>query len=159
MMARYPRDQWLRFNAAWRYLAAKQPARTVIELNIALEIDTQCADARSSRGCANLSLGNINSAVEDFEQFVDAQNRSAAPLASLAVAQSRAGTPTVAESLLSELAAKSGDRFVSSEAISKFSAQFVNIDVAFEFLEQACQAATPRTDFSLRQSGMQPAQG
>jgi TolB-like protein/DNA-binding winged helix-turn-helix (wHTH) protein/Flp pilus assembly protein TadD len=134
---RLPRDQWIRSNAAWRFLAAGEPQRAITEASIAIGIDPSSGDAFSSRGWAYLNIGNLESALSDFERNLEVQSRSPAALSALAVARIRAGDRQEARKLLDEIITLGSDRFVPPEEIARVYAQLGDIDAAFQWLERA----------------------
>lgn len=140
IIARFPRDHWVRSNAAWRFLAAGDPQRAIAEADIAIGIDDRFGDAFASRGWANFALGNTDFAIADFEKNVSIQHRSPASLAALAVAQARAGRRDDANKLLQEIIAQSSKRFVAPEEIARVHAALGNIDEVFEWLERGFEA-------------------
>lgn len=134
---RSPRDQWVRTNAAWRFLGAGEPQRAIAEANIAIEINDTYGDAFESRGWANLTLDNTDLALSDFTRNAEIQNRSPASLAALAVANIQAGNHQEAGNLLDELLALRANRFVPPEEIARVYTQLGDFDAAIHWLEQA----------------------
>ncbi len=134
---RFPRDQWVRTNAAWRFLGAGEPQRAIVEANIAIEINDTYGDAFQIRGWANLALNNTDLALLDFARNVVIQNRSPASLAALAIANIRAGNHQEAANLLGELLALRASRFVPAEEIARVYTQLGDFDAAIHWLEQA----------------------
>jgi TolB-like protein/Tfp pilus assembly protein PilF len=134
---RFPRDHWVRTNAAWRFLGAGEPQRAIAEANVAIEIDDTYSDAYESRGWANLELDNTDQALSDFARNVVIQNRSPASLAALAVANIRAGNHQEAGDLLDEILALRASRFVPPEEIARIYTQLGDFDAAIHWLEQA----------------------
>ena len=134
---RFPRDQWVRTNAAWRFLGAGEPQRAIAEANIAIEINDTYGDAYEPRGWANLALNNTDLALSDFARNVVIQNRSPASLAALAIANIRAGYHQEAGNLLDELLALRASRFVPAEEIARVYTQLGDFDAAIHWLEQA----------------------
>ena len=137
---RFPRDQWVRSNAAWRFLAAGKPQRAVEEASIAIEIDDTSGDAFSPRGWAYLQLDNVDLALMDFAQNVAIQKRSPASLAALAVAKIRAGNSLEAREILDEIISLKASRFVPPEEIARVYAQLGDFDAAIQWLERAYDA-------------------
>ena len=140
LIKRYPRDQWVRSNAAWRFLGAGEPQRAIAEADIAIEINDTYGDAFASRGWANLALGNLELARIDFERNAVIQNRSPASLAALAVAKIRADDRQEANELLDEILALRASRFVPPEEIARVYTQLEDFDAAIHWLEQAFDA-------------------
>ncbi len=134
---RYPRDQWVRSNAAWRFLGAGEPQRAIAEANIAIDINDTYGDAFASRGWANLALGNTELALLDFARNVVIQNRSPASLAALAIANVQANDRQEASNLLDEILALRASRFVPPEEIARVYTQLGDFDAAIVWLEQA----------------------
>lgn len=140
MLERWPRDHWIRSNAAWRYLGAGDPARAIQEASIAIEIDARIGDPFASRGWSQLALGETELAIADFSRNVELQGRSAASLAALAVAEHRSGRIERAEELLAEIVADQETRFVPPEEIARVLVEFGRLDEAFLHLEAAYEA-------------------
>jgi len=134
---RYPRDQWVRSNAAWRFLAAGEPQRAIAEASIAIEISDTYGDAFAPRGWAHLALGNLDMALNDFERNVAIQKRSPASLAALAIAKIRMGDRQEARILLDEIIGLRSGRFVPPEEIARVYSQLEDFDEAFHWLEMA----------------------
>jgi TolB-like protein/DNA-binding winged helix-turn-helix (wHTH) protein/Tfp pilus assembly protein PilF len=137
---RFPRDQWVRSNAAWRFLGAGEPQRAIEEANIAIEINDTYGDAFAPRGWANLALGNTELALIDLARNAMIQNRSPASLAALAVANVQAGNHQEANNLLDEILALRASRFVPPEEIARIYTQLGDFDAAINWLEQAYTA-------------------
>ncbi len=137
---RFPRDQWVRSNAAWRFLGAGEPQRAIEEANIAIEINDTYGDAFAPRGWANLVLGNTELALIDLARNAMIQNRSPASLAALAVANVQAGNHQEANNLLDEILALRASRFVPPEEIARIYTQLGDFDAAINWLEQAYTA-------------------
>ncbi|RLA27364.1 MAG: hypothetical protein DRQ63_06055, partial [Gammaproteobacteria bacterium] len=137
---RFPRDQWVRSNAAWRFLGAGELKRAIAEANIAIGIDDTYGDAFESRGWANLALGNTELALSDFARNVAIQERSPASLAALAVANIQANDRQEASNLLDEILALRASRFVAPEEIARVYTQLGDFDAAIFWLEQAYAA-------------------
>ena len=137
---RFPRDQWVRSNAAWRFLGAGEPQRAIEEANIAIEINDTYGDAFAPRGWANLALGNTELALIDLARNAMIQNRSPASLAALAVANVQAGNHQQVNNLLDEILALRASRFVPQEEIARIYAQLGDSDSAMHWLEQAYAA-------------------
>ena len=137
---RFPRDQWVRSNAAWRFLGAGELKRAIAEANIAIGIDDTYGDAFESRGWANLALGNTELALSDFARNVAIQERSPASLAALAVANIQANDRQEASNLLDEILALRASRFVAPEEIARVYTQLGDFDAAVFWLEQAYAA-------------------
>ncbi|RLA28971.1 MAG: hypothetical protein DRR11_15960 [Gammaproteobacteria bacterium] len=137
---RFPRDQWVRSNAAWRFLGAGELKRAIAEANIAIGIDDTYGDPFESRGWANLALGNTELALSDFARNVVIQERSPASLAALAVANIQANDRQEASNLLDEILALRASRFVAPEEIARVYTQLGDFDAAVFWLEQAYAA-------------------
>lgn len=140
MIARHPRDPWVRSNAAWRFLSARDPGRAIEEASIAIEIDSSFGDAFASRGWSNLALGNIAAAISDFERNVVLNNRSPAALAALAVAQAKSGESQQAQQLLDEIMLIAAEQFVPPEEVARVYVALGNNDEAIAWLESGLAA-------------------
>jgi Flp pilus assembly protein TadD len=133
----YPRDPWIRSNAAWRFLSAGEYAQTIEQANMALEIDDRFGDAFSSRGWAYLATGDVEQAISDFQRNIALNGRTASTLASLAVAEARSGDTQTARQLLDEMLAAASSVYVPAEEIARVYVALAEFDSAFEWLERA----------------------
>lgn len=140
LVTRYPRDHWIRTNAAWRFLSAGDPHRAIAEASVAIEIDDSYGDAFGARGWANLAIGKVDHAIEDFKRHVILQNRSPAALASLAIGHLRAGNRDDALRLLDELRELESTSFVPPEVFARVYVELGNFDEAFLWLDRAYEA-------------------
>ena len=140
LVSRYPRDHWIRSNAAWRFLAAGDPRRAITEANVAIEIDDSYGDAFGSRGWANLAIGEVDQAIQDFERHVNLQNRSPIALSSLAIGYIRGGNRDDAMKLLDEIRQLEATSFVPPEVYARVYVALGDFDEAFLWLDRAYDA-------------------
>ncbi|MCZ6827717.1 MAG: winged helix-turn-helix domain-containing protein [Gammaproteobacteria bacterium] len=142
LISRYPRDHWIRSNAAWRFLAAGDPRRAITEANVAIEIDDSYGDAFGSRGWAYLAIGEVDHAIQDFERHVNLQNRSPIALSSLAIGHIRAGNRDDAMKLLDEIRQLESTWFVPPEVYARVYVALGDFDEAMLLLNRAYDART-----------------
>ena len=136
----WPRDQWARSNAAWRFLSAGETERAIVEATVSLDIDDRVGDAFNARGWAYLALGEEEKALEDFKRHVAVQNRSPSSLASLAHGHARLGQREEALALIEEIKSLREEGFVPPEEIGHVYAALGEVDEAFRWLEEGFSA-------------------
>jgi Tfp pilus assembly protein PilF len=136
----YPRDRWIRSNAAWRFLSAGDPERAKIEADTAIAIDDSYGDVYAARGWAFLTLGNIESALQDFEKNLELNRQSVSALSDLAIANYRAGNEDKARQLLDEILAIDVSTYSSYEAVARVFVILGDADSSFEWLERGYDA-------------------
>ena len=152
----FPRDRWVRSNAAWRFHAAGDFERAIAEADAAIAIDDSYGDAFASRGWANLSLGNIERAVQDFEKNLELNRRSAATLSALAIAQYRAGNEETTMRLLDDILAMDPATYASYEVVARVFVTLGDFESAFEWLERGYVARSRGMIFLREQSSWDP---
>ncbi len=140
LISRYPRDHWIRSNAAWRFLSAGDPRRAIAEASFAIEIDDSYGDAFGSRGWAYLAIGEVDHAIQDFKRHMNLQNRSPIALSYLAIAYIRAGNRDDAMSLLDEIRQLESTSFVPPEVFARVYVELGDFDEAFLWLNLAYDA-------------------
>ena len=140
LVSRYPRDHWIRTNAAWRFLAAGDPRRAIAEANVAIEIDDSYGDAFGSRGWAHLAIGEVDYAIEDFKRHLNLQNRSPIALSSLAIAYIRVGNRDDAMKLLDEISQLESTSFVPPDVFARVYVELGDFDEAILWLNRAYDA-------------------
>ena len=137
VVAAFPRDSWVRSNAAWRYLAAGEADRAIVEATVSIEIDNRIGDPYGVRGWAYLALGELQKAHRDFEQQVQVVNRAPVALSNLAHSFARMGQRDEALALVEEIMEQGAKGFVPPEIIGHVYAALGDADEAFRWLEMA----------------------
>ena len=140
LSSRYPRDHWIRTNAAWRFLAAGDPRRAIAEASVAIEIDDSYGDAFGSRGWAYLAIGEADQAIQDFERHANLQNRSPIALSYLAIGNISAGNRDDAMNLLNEIKQLKSTSFVPPEIFARVYVALGDFDEAILWLDRAYDA-------------------
>lgn len=128
-----PKDAYVRINAAWRFLNARQYARAIQEANFS----NQHTDAKSILGYAYLALGDKDQAIEILEADVQEQGRNARQLANLARAYYESGRISEGSQLLAELQALANETFVSPALIAMVFFAAKDPDSGFALLQDA----------------------
>ncbi|MCZ6559828.1 MAG: hypothetical protein O6931_02915, partial [Gammaproteobacteria bacterium] len=140
LIAKNPRDHWVRSNAAWRFHSAGDPHRAIAEASVAIEIDDSYGDAFGARGWANLAIGEVDHAIKDFERHVNLQNRSPIALSSLAIGHIRAGNRDAAMKLLDEIKQIESVKFVPPDVFARVYVHLGEFDEAILWLNRAYEA-------------------
>jgi len=136
----YPRDRWIRSNAAWRFLGAGNPARAKIEADTAIAIDDSYGDVYAARGWARASLEDIEGALQDFEKNLELNPQSVSALSDLAIINYRAGNEERAHQILDEILAIDVASYSSYEAVAEVFLTLGDINSTFEWLERGYNA-------------------
>jgi len=136
----FPRDRWVRSNAAWRFHAAGDYERAITEANAAIEIDHRYGDAFASRGWAYQSLGNTDRALQDLQRNLELTRRSVSSLSAFAIANYEAGNEEVTNRLLDEILATDPATYASYEAVARVYVTLGDYESAFEWLERGYTA-------------------
>jgi Tfp pilus assembly protein PilF len=131
-----PKDAYVRINAAWRFLNARQYARAILEANFS----NKHTDAKSVLGYAYLALGNTKQAIEILQADLLEQGRNARQLANLARAYYEAGRISEGSQLLAELQALADETFVSPALIAMVFFAAKDSDSGFALLQDAVSA-------------------
>ena len=140
LVQRFPRDQWIRSNAAWRFLAAGRLDRAIDEATAAIDISDGHGDAYASRGWAYLHKGELDKAIQDFERNAALYGHAAVPVAQLAFAKITAGNVSEGRALLDEILQTAATRFVPPEAIAQVYVALGETDNAILWLGRAFEA-------------------
>jgi len=136
----FPRDRWVRSNAAWRFHAAGDYERAITEANAAIEIDHRYGDAFASRGWAYQSLGNTDRALQDLQRNLELTRRSVSSLSAFAIANYEAGNEEITNRLLDEILATDPATYASYEAVARVYVTLGDYESAFEWLERGYTA-------------------
>jgi tetratricopeptide (TPR) repeat protein len=152
----YPRDRWVRSNAAWRFLSAGNYERAIIEANAAIDIDDRYGDAFASRGWAYLSLGNTERALQDLEKNLELNRRSVSSLSTLAIAHYEAGNEEITNRLLEEILATDPVTYGSYEDVARVYVTLGDFESAFEWLERGYTARSRGMIFLNEQDSWDP---
>jgi TolB-like protein/Tfp pilus assembly protein PilF len=113
-VAATPGDPWVRVNAAWAYLHARQFDQAIAEANLA----QPHTDSAAVLGFAYLGQGLTDKALAVFERDIERQGRGPRQLSHLAIANFRAGRVAQGRSLLAELEAEAGRRYLSPDLLA-----------------------------------------
>lgn len=152
----YPRDRWVRSNAAWRFLSAGNYERAIVEANAAIDIDDRYGDAFASRGSAYLSLGNTERALQDLEKNLELNRRSVSSLSAFAIAHYEAGNEEIANRLLEEILATDPVTYASYEDVARVYVTLGDFESAFEWLERGYTARSRGMIFLNEQDSWDP---
>jgi len=152
----YPRDRWIRSNAAWRFLNAGNPQRAQIEADRAIAIDDSYGDVYAARGWARASLENIEGALQDFEKNLELNPQSVSALSDLAIVNYRAGNEERARQILDEILAIDVSTYSSYEAVARVFVTLGDIKSTFEWLERGYNARSRGMTFLNVQSAWDP---
>jgi TolB-like protein/DNA-binding winged helix-turn-helix (wHTH) protein/Tfp pilus assembly protein PilF len=136
----FPRDRWVRSNAAWRFLGAGDYERAIAEADAAIAIDDSYGDVFASRGWAFLWRGNVERALQDFERNIELNGRSVSALSNLAIAHYRAGDEETTVRLLDEILAMDPATYASYENVARVFVTLGDFESAFEWLERGYAA-------------------
>jgi TolB-like protein/DNA-binding winged helix-turn-helix (wHTH) protein/Tfp pilus assembly protein PilF len=131
-----PKDAYVRINAAWRFLNARQYARAILEANFS----NRHTDAKSILGYAYLALGDTTQAIEILDADLQEQGRNARQLANLALAYYEAGRISEGSQLLAELQELADETFVSPALIAMVFFAAKDADSGFALLQDAVTA-------------------
>jgi tetratricopeptide (TPR) repeat protein len=135
-IAANPGDPYVRVNAAWGFLHARQYSRAIEEATLA----GQHPDARPVLGFAYLAAGATEQAVGVLEADLRAQGRKPRQLSNLAVAYFTAGRVAEAQQLLVELQAAADARYVSPDLLAEAYFAAGDVDSGFAALQEAVAA-------------------
>ena len=152
----YPRDRWIRSNAAWRFLGAGNPERAKIEADAAIAIDDSYGDVYAVRGWAFLSLGNVESALLDFEKNLELNSQSVSALSDLAIANYWSGNEGRARQLLDEILAVDVSTYSSYEAVARLLVTLGDLEASFAWLERGYVARSRGMIFLRGQGAWDP---
>jgi len=136
----FPRDRWVRSNAAWRFHAAGDYERAIVEANAAIDIDDRYGDAFASRGWAYLSLGNTERALQDLQRNLELNRRSVSSLSAFAIINYAAGNEEITNRLLDEILATDPATYASYEEVARVYVTLGDFESAFEWLERGYAA-------------------
>ena len=132
----HPDDAYVRMNAAWRFLSARQYERAIEEAGRA----GNHADARTVLGFAWLSIGDTRRAISVLEADLEDRGRLPPQLSNLAVAYYSSGRKTEAHALLAELEAIAVTEFFSPALLSAVYFAAGDADSGFASLQRAVDA-------------------
>jgi serine/threonine-protein kinase len=152
----YPRDRWVRSNAAWRFLSAGNYERAIVEANAAIDIDDRYGDAFASRGWAYLSLGNTERALQDLKKNLELNRRSVPSLSAFAIAHYEAGNEEITNRLLEEILATDPVTYASYEDVARVYVTLGDFESAFEWLERGYTARSRGMIFLNEQGSWDP---
>jgi len=152
----FPRDRWVRSNAAWRFLAAGDLERAIAEADAAIALDDSYGDVFASRGLAFLRGGNIKRALQDFETNIELNGRSVSRLSALAIAHYKAGNEEATIQLLDEILAADPSTYESYEEVARVFVTLGDFEAAFEWLERGYAARSRGMIFLNEQSSWDP---
>jgi TolB-like protein/DNA-binding winged helix-turn-helix (wHTH) protein/Tfp pilus assembly protein PilF len=155
-IAAYPRDRWVRSNAAWRFLDAGNPERAKIEADTAIAIDASYGDVYAARGWALLSLGFTESALLDFEKNLELNGESVSALSDLAIANHWAGNEETARQILDEILDIDTSTYSSYEAVARILVTVGDFESTFLWLERGYDARSRGMIFLNGQSAWDP---
>ena len=159
LVDRYPRDHWVRSNAAWRYDSAGEPDLAIAEATAAIGIDDSYGDPYASRGWAHLAKGRYDEAIADFERNVNLNSHSAAAQAALAIARIKSGDAVEGRALLDEILQAAATGFVPPEEIARVYVALDEPDNAMIWLQRALEVRSRGLIFLNVQSGWDPVRG
>jgi len=152
----YPRDRWMRSNAAWRFLSARDYERAIAEADAAIAIDDSYGDVFSSRGWAFLWRGNVERALQDFETNIELNGRSVSALSDLAIAHHKVGNEETTVRLLDEILATDPSTYAAYEAVARVFVTLGDFESAFEWLERGYAARSRGMIFLHEQRSWDP---
>ena len=132
-VAANPNDTYVRVNAAWRYLAARQYKRAIQEAQLA----GNHTDAKSIIGFANIEIGNIEEAINILEADLQDRGRTPRQLSNVAFAYFRAGRDSDGQQLLEELQSIADANYVSPSLMAGVYFAAGDPDAGFTLLEKA----------------------
>ncbi|MDH5344638.1 MAG: winged helix-turn-helix domain-containing protein [Gammaproteobacteria bacterium] len=131
-----PDDPYVRVNAAWRFLNARQYERAIEEAMLAGDH----ADAIAALGSAWFAMGDLERAVFYFKSDLEDGDRRSQQLSNLARAYYQSGQRTLADALLDELRNMSGVQFVSPALLAAVYFSAGDPDRGFASLQDAVDA-------------------
>ena len=152
----FPRDRWIRSNAAWRFLSAGDPARAKIEAEMAIAIDDSYGDVYAARGWARASLEDIEGALHDLEKNLELNPQSVAAMSDLAAINYRAGNEERARQILDEILAIDVTTHSSYYSVAYVFLTLGDINSTFEWLERGYDARLRGMMFLNVQSAWDP---
>jgi len=114
-IAAAPDDPYVRINAAWTFLRARDYERAIAEAKRAPEHP----DTGAVLGYASLGQGRVEDALSIFTADLQRQGRQPRQLSQLAVACFRAGRESEGHALLAELEALSRERYISPDLLAE----------------------------------------
>jgi adenylate cyclase len=135
-IAATPNDPYVRVNAAWGFLHARQYSRAIEEAALA----GQHPDARPVLGFAYLATGATDQAVGVLETDLRQQGRKPRQLSNLAVAYFKAGRVAEAQQLLEELQAAADARYFSPDLLADAYFAAGDADSGFKAYQEAVAA-------------------
>ena len=128
-----PGNEWVHVNAAWRYLNADRFDQAVKHAEQA----GQHPDAPAALGSALLVRGDVERAMDVFEQDVQLRGRLPLQLANLAVARYSSGRIAEGENLLAELEQIADARYLSPAMLAAVYFASGDADRGFSHLDRA----------------------
>ena len=131
-IAAHPEDPYVRINAAWAFLRARQYPRAIQEATLA----AQHADARPVLGFTYLAMGATAEAVEVLETDLRLQGRKPRQLSNLATAYFKAGRDAQARQLLIELHAAVDELYASPDLLAEVYFAANDVDSGFAWLQE-----------------------
>jgi len=155
----YPRDRWIRSNAAWRFLAAGNSERAKLEADTAIAIDDSYGDAYASRGWAYLSLEDFERALQDFEKNVQINSRSVSSPCALAIANYPTGDEAAPLQLLDEILEIDLSTHSAYDDVAHVFVTLGDFESTFEWLERGYDARSRGMIFLNGQNSWDPIRG
>lgn len=124
-------DPYVHANAAWRYLNANRLPQAI---SAARRAESH-PDAAAVLGRALLASGEVEQAIEVFEEDVARRARAPGQLANLAVGYYAAGNREGGDAIAGELAQQAQERYVSSVLLARVAFAGGHVDEGFAYLE------------------------
>ena len=135
LVRRFPGDEFIQSNAAWRYLNARDYAGAIEHAELA----GGHADARGVKGWAQLSAGRIKEALALFQQDVAENPDNPVYLSNLAIAHIRNGDGQSGQEALDTLLSMAKSVFISPDIVAAVYFEQNKADEGFEWLNKALE--------------------
>lgn len=135
LISRFPDDEYIHSNAAWRYLNARDYTGAIEHAVMA----GGHADARGVKGWAQLSTGRIQAALELFQQDVAENPGIPVYLSNLAIAYFRNGDDQSGQETFDKLLLMAKSDFISPDIIAAVYFEQDKADEGFEWLNKALE--------------------
>lgn len=135
-LAATPGDEWVHINAAWVYLHARDYSQAIVHADLA----GSHSDAATTRGFAQLGLGDVETAQHVFREDLAVQGPRPRQLAHLALACFKSGRVVEAQALLKQLQALAAANYVSPDLLAEVHFAGGDVDAGFDALQAALTA-------------------
>jgi TolB-like protein/DNA-binding winged helix-turn-helix (wHTH) protein/Tfp pilus assembly protein PilF len=135
LIRRFPGNEFLHINAAWRYFNARQYDKALEQAELA----RNHVDYGSVVGWALLSSGRHGDALELFREELQAQPQNPSRISNLAVAHARMGNTQQSTELLSQLTSIESLQYVGADLIAAVYFELGEDEAGFEWLQKALQ--------------------